>query len=189
MVIAASSINEPITSKDSNDHKEIIQCLTLEQLFIWSLKELYFTQDSFVSLLKEIEATAITPELKETFEDYQYQAQKHLIRLEKVFRIIQTQPEQKKCNGAEGIINKVQRMIRTCHEKSVILDMALIIATQQLLHYQTACHNGLIEMSMTMKEQKITDLLEKNFFEEERSIDYLRKIAKYSINFDILRQA
>ncbi|OPB92560.1 DUF892 family protein [Elizabethkingia occulta] len=186
MLTETSGIHHPISTQD-NDILKNFRYLTLDQFFIKSLKEIYFLQDTLVSILKEIEAAAITPELKKTFEDYQYQARKHLMRLERIFRIIQNLPEKTANCGIEGIIKKLRCTINSNVEKSTIHDIALVLAFKKLIYYQLASYNGLLRIAIMMKDKNIANLLEKSFLEQKRSADHLNEITTPNINFNILR--
>ena len=127
---------------------------------------------------------ATTEELKDAFEDHHLQAQKHVKRLEKVFRLIDEQPEKKECKAIKGIIEEGEEVIKSTEEGTATRDAALIIAAQKVEHYEIATYGGLAQLAITMGHDKAADLLERTLEEEEDTDYHLTEIAETSINFD-----
>lgn len=156
----------------------------LHQFFITALKDIYFAEHAILEALGEMQRAATTEELKEAFEDHQLQTQKHVSRLEKVFRLIDETPEKKQCKAIQGIIEEGQEIIRSTKEGSMTRDAALIIAAQKVEHYEIATYGGLAQLAITMGHDKAADLLEKTLQEEEDTDYNLTEIAETFINFD-----
>lgn len=156
----------------------------LHQFFITALKDVYFAEHAILEALGEMQRAATTEELKDAFEDHQLQTQKHVSRLEKVFRLMDETPEQKECKAIKGIIEEGQEIIRSTKEGSMTRDAALIIAAQKVEHYEIATYGGLAQLAITMGHDKAADLLEKTLQEEEDTDYNLTEIAETFINFD-----
>lgn len=156
----------------------------LHQFFVTSLKHVYFAENAILEALGEMQEAATTEELKEAFEDHQLQTQKHVSRLEKVFRLIDETPEKKECRAIKGIIEEGREIIKSTKEGSMTRDAALIIAAQKVEHYEIATYGGLAQLAITMGHDKAADLLEKTLQEEEDTDYNLTEIAETFINFD-----
>ncbi|WP_294245730.1 ferritin-like domain-containing protein [uncultured Chryseobacterium sp.] len=156
----------------------------LHQFFVTSLKDVYFAENAILEALGEMQEAATTEELKEAFEDHQLQTQKHVSRLEKVFRLIDETPEKKECRAIKGIIEEGREIIKSTKEGSMTRDAALIIAAQKVEHYEIATYGGLAQLAITMGHDKAADLLEKTLQEEEDTDYNLTEIAETFINFD-----
>lgn len=156
----------------------------LHQFFVTSLKDIYFAENAILEALGEMQGAATTEELKEAFEDHQLQTQKHVSRLEKVFRLIDATPEKKECRAIKGIIEEGREIIKSTKEGSMTRDAALIIAAQKVEHYEIATYGGLAQLAITMGHDKAADLLEKTLQEEEDTDYNLTEIAETFINFD-----
>lgn len=185
---AASSSSQKKTATTSVDNAKVnkndMKSSSLHKFFVSALKDIYFAENAIIEALTEMQNAATTEELKEAFEDHQLQTQKHISRLEKVFRLIDETPEQKECKAIKGIIEEGQEIIKSTEEGSMTRDAALIIAAQKVEHYEIATYGGLAQLAITMGHDKAADLLEKTLQEEEDTDYDLTEIAETFINFD-----
>jgi ferritin-like metal-binding protein YciE len=157
---------------------------SLKKFFVDALKDIYYAEEAIIEALKEMQEAATTEELKDAFEDHQLQTEKQVKRLEKVFKLLNEEPQKKKCEAIEGIIKEGQEVIKSTEEGSMTRDAALIIAAQKVEHYEIATYGGLIQLAITLGEDKAADLLEATLQEEEDTDYNLTEIAETSINFD-----
>ncbi|MDQ1096265.1 MULTISPECIES: ferritin-like domain-containing protein [Chryseobacterium] len=156
----------------------------LHKFFLSALKDIYFAEHAIIEALEKMQQAATTEELKEAFEDHQLQTQKHVSRLEKIFRLLEETPEKKECEAIKGIIKEGEEIIKSTEEGSMTRDAALIIAAQKVEHYEIATYGGLAQLAITMGHDKVADLLEKTLQEEEDTDYNLTDIAETFINFD-----
>lgn len=167
-------------SVDKNDMKSS----PLHKFFVSALKDIYFAENAIIEALEKMQEAATTEELKDAFEDHQLQTKKHVSRLEKVFKLIDENPEKKECEAIKGIIKEGEEVIKSTPEGSMTRDAALIIAAQKVEHYEIASYGGLAQLAITMGHDKAADLLEKTLQEEEDTDYNLTEIAETFINFD-----
>lgn len=156
----------------------------LHKFFVSALKDVYYAENAIIEALGKMQEAATTEELKEAFEDHQLLTQKHVSRLEKVFKLINETPEKKECKAIKGIIEEGEEIIKSTEEGSMTRDAALIIAAQKVEHYEIATYGGLAQLAITMGHDKAADLLEKTLQEEEDTDYELTEIAETFINFD-----
>ncbi|NML57151.1 ferritin-like domain-containing protein [Chryseobacterium cheonjiense] len=156
----------------------------LHKFFVSALKDVYYAENAIIEALGKMQEAATTDELKEAFEDHQLLTQKHVSRLEKVFKLINETPEKKECKAIKGIIEEGEEIIKSTEEGSMTRDAALIIAAQKVEHYEIATYGGLAQLAITMGHDKAADLLEKTLQEEEDTDYELTEIAETYINFD-----
>ncbi|WP_346985312.1 ferritin-like domain-containing protein [Chryseobacterium sp. POE27] len=156
----------------------------LHKFFVSALKDIYYAENAIIEALEKMQEAATTEELKEAFEDHQLQTQKHVSRLEKIFKLINETPEKKECKAIKGIIEEGEEIIKSTEEGSMTRDAALIIAAQKVEHYEIATYGGLAQLAITMGHDKAADLLEKTLQEEEDTDYDLTEIAETYINFD-----
>lgn len=156
----------------------------LHKFFVSALKDVYYAENAIIEALGKMQEAATTDELKEAFEDHQLMTQKHVSRLEKVFKLINETPEKKECKAIKGIIEEGEEIIKSTEQGSMTRDAALIIAAQKVEHYEIATYGGLAQLAITMGHDKAADLLEKTLQEEENTDYELTEIAETFINFD-----
>ncbi|WP_292010082.1 ferritin-like domain-containing protein [Chryseobacterium sp.] len=172
------SVDNAIVNKDE------MKNAPLHKFFVDSLKDIYFAENVIIDALEKMQEAATTEELKDAFEDHQLQTKKHVSRLEKVFKLINEEPQKKECEAIKGIIKEGDEIIKSTQEGSMTRDAALIIAAQKVEHYEIATYGGLAQLAITMGHDKAADLLEKTLQEEEDTDYLLTEIAETSINFD-----
>jgi ferritin-like metal-binding protein YciE len=67
----------------------------LHKFFVSALKDIYYAENAILEALVKMQDAASCEDLKDAFEDHHLQTQKHVKRLEKVFKLIDEQPEKK----------------------------------------------------------------------------------------------
>ncbi|HEX9509210.1 MAG TPA: ferritin-like domain-containing protein [Puia sp.] len=154
----------------------------LEKFFLDQLKDIYYAEQKITRSLPIMQEAATTDELKEAFEDHLHRTERHVKRLEKVFRTLGKKAEGKKCEAIEGIAREVESIIEETEEGTFTRDAALIIAAQKVEHYEIATYGGLVQLAITMKLHDAADLLDKTLTEEEDTDFLLTKIAENEVN-------
>lgn len=180
----ASSSKKTASVDNATVDKNEMNNSPLHKFFVSALKDIYYAENAIIEALGKMQEAATTEELKEAFEDHQLQTQKHVSRLERVFKLINESPEKKECKAIKGIIEEGEEIIKSTEEGSMTRDAALIIAAQKVEHYEIATYGGLAQLAITMGYDKAADLLEKTLQEEEDTDYDLTEIAETYINFD-----
>ena len=184
---ASESISGTAGKAQANENKsgtEGKENSNLHKFFISALKDIYYAENAIIEALDKMQEAATTEELKDAFEDHQLQTKKHVSRLEKVFKLLNEEPEKKECEAIKGIIKEGEEIIKSTEDGSMTRDAALIIAAQKVEHYEIATYGGLVQLALTMGHDKAADLLEKTLQEEEDTDYNLTEIAENYINFD-----
>lgn len=84
----------------------------LEKFFIDQLRDIYYAGQQLTKALAEMKEAATTEEPEDAFEHYAKQTDRHIRRLEKVFRSLRKEPEGKKCEAIEGLIREAKNHYR-----------------------------------------------------------------------------
>ena len=154
----------------------------LEKFFIDQLKDIYYAEQQLVKALPKMKEASTTEELEDAFEHHLTQTERHVKRLEKVFKMIRQEPEGKKCEAMDGLVREAQNIISETDEGTMTRDAALIIAAQKVEHYEIASYGGLVALALTMGLDQAADVLEKTLAEEEDTDQQLTFIAEGYIN-------
>lgn len=181
---SAVSATKKGTADKATVNKDEMKSSPLHKFFVSALKDIYDAENTILEALEKMQEAATTEELTDAFEDHHLQTQKHVKRLEKVFRLIDEKPERKECKAIKGIIEEGEEVIKSTEDGSATRDVALIIAAQKVEHYEIATYGGLAQLAITMGHDKAADLLERTLQEEEDTDSLLTDIAETSINFD-----
>lgn len=170
------------TTKNAAATEEASNMPYLEKFFINQLKDMYYAEQQLVKALGEMQKAATTEELEDAFEHHQRQTERHLKRLERVFRMIGSTAATKKCEAIDGLINEARTIISETKEGTATRDAALIIAAQKIEHYEIATYGSLVQLAVTMDLDRAAEVLERTLQEEEETDQELTMIAETFIN-------
>lgn len=154
----------------------------LEKFFVDQLKDVYYAEQHLVKALPEMKNAATSEELEDAFDDHLKQTERHVKRLERVFKLLGKKAEGKKCEAIEGLTKEAKSIISETTEGSMTRDAALIIAAQKIEHYEIATYGGLVQLAITMDLHQAAEILDKTLQEEEDTDTTLTQIAETSIN-------
>lgn len=177
----SAKTNSRSVSPGENEEEQQHDTL-LEKLFCDLLKDMLWAEKQLVKALAQMQASATTEELQDAFEDHAFITQKQVSRLEKVFKYLGKEPEEKKCDAMAGLIAESESLVKATKEGSMTRDAALIIAAQKVEHYEIATYGSLVQLAITMGYDEIADLLEKTLWEEENTDYLLTDIAESCVN-------
>jgi ferritin-like metal-binding protein YciE len=105
----------------------------------------------------------------------------HADRIEKIFESIGIPPEEKKFEAMDSLIGNLDIILDQTSTGSV-RDAALIALIQHIIHCEIASYGTLKSFALTLKEENVVMLLEKNL-EEEKDLDHrLSIVAEAYIN-------
>lgn len=178
----ASNSSAKNTTQNSDGRQKRSSPPLLEKFFMDMLKDIYWAEKHLVETLPGMQRAATTDELQDAFEDHLLATQKHVSRLERVFRLLGKEPETKKCEAMAGLVEEANSIIKETKEGTMTRDVGLIIAAQKVEHYEIATYGSLVQLARTMDMHDIASLLEKTLWEEEDTDHHLTRIAEDSIN-------
>jgi len=156
----------------------------LQKFFIAQLKDIHYAENELIKGLEELKNASSTEELEDAFEEHIKQTQRHIQRLEKVFRMIGKEPESETCEAIDGLLRECRDIINETEEGSLTRDAALIIAAQKVEHYEIATYGGLVALARTMNLDRAADLLDKTLGEEADTDSILTDIAETYVNVE-----
>ncbi len=170
-------------SEDQGD-TSIMDSSPLRKFFVDGLKDMLWAEKAIIPGLQKLQKVSSCEQLTDAFEDHEFQTQKHIARLEKIFQMLGEKPEPKKCKAMEGILKEVDEIVDATPEASATRDAIAIIAAQKVEHYEIASYGGLVALSRTLNLNRAADLLQKTLDEEEHTDFLLTDIAESHINFE-----
>ncbi len=154
----------------------------LRSFLIDELKDIYYAEDAISKDLKKMEKAATSKELKDGINKHIAQTQEHIQRLEQAFKLMDEKAAKKKCEAIEGILKEGSSTVEEQEEGSMVRDVAIIVASQKVEHYEIAAYGTLAELAKTLGRYDVAELLEKTLFEEKGTDLNLSDLAKNSIN-------
>lgn len=174
--------NDSSSKKNEQSQEKRKTSPLLEKLFADMLKDMYWAEKHLVESLPKMRKAATTQELQDAFEDHLYASQKHVSRLERVFKMMDKEAEEKKCPAMAGLTAEADSMIKETKEGTMTRDAGLIIAAQKIEHYEIATYGSLVQLALTFDREDIASILEKTLWEEEDTDSLLTDIAERYVN-------
>ena len=150
---------------------------TLRDLVVDSVEDMYNAELQLTKVLPKLAGKASNSSLKNAFEDHLKQTRNHVKRLENVFKELNMNPKERKCEGIRGIVNEGEELLKEV-EGPEIRDAALIAAAQKTEHYEISSYGTLINLSKRLGLKDSINYLKDNLDEEYAADNKLTKIAE-----------
>ncbi|MBN9316625.1 MAG: ferritin-like domain-containing protein [Devosia sp.] len=154
---------------------------TLDDLFLDTLKDIYFAEKQIVKALPKMARAAQSPALKAGFEEHLQQTEGHVDRLEQVFELIGKPARGKTCEAILGIIEEGKSIIEDFKDTPA-LDAGLVSAAQAVEHYEIARYGTLKTWAQQLGLKQAASLLEATLKEEETTDRKLTQLAMAQVN-------
>jgi ferritin-like metal-binding protein YciE len=154
---------------------------TLNDLFEETLRDIYYAETKIVKALPKMAKAAHTEELKAAFEKHREESEEHVVRLKKVFKLIDVAPRGKRCEAIEGIIEEGSEIMKE-FRGAPALEAGLVSAAQAVEHYEIARYGTLKRWAEQLGLDKAVELLDETLVEEKETDDKLTDLADSMIN-------
>jgi len=154
---------------------------TLEDLFLETLKDIYWAEKKILTALPKMAKAAQSGELRKAFEKHQRETEGQVGRLEQDFQLLGQAPKGKKCEAIEGLIEEGKEVMKD-FKGSPALDAGLLCAAQAVEHYEIARYGTLATWAAQLGMAEAKRLLGATLDEEEKTDAALSELAETSIN-------
>ncbi len=94
---------------------------TLDDLFLDTLKDIYYAEKQILKALPKMAKAAQDPELKAGFEEHRDQTEGHVDRLEQIFEMLGQPARGKQCDAILGILEEGKSIIED-YKGTIALD-------------------------------------------------------------------
>ncbi|MGO4286188.1 YciE/YciF ferroxidase family protein [Bosea sp. TAB14] len=153
----------------------------LDDLFLDTLKDIYFAEKQILKALPKMARAATSPEVKKAFETHRDETETHVERLAEVFELLGKAPRGKTCDAILGIIDEGKSIIEE-FEGSPAIDAGLVAAAQAVEHYEIARYGTLKTWANELGLKQAVTLLDQTLSEETKTDQLLSKIGISSAN-------
>ncbi len=150
---------------------------TLEDLFVDTLKDIYYAEKRILKSLPKMAKGADSPKLRKGFEKHLTQTEGQIERLEQVFEIFGQPARGKKCEAIEGIIAEGDTIMRE-YKGTAALDAGLISSAQAVEHYEITRYGTLRRWAEMLGRRNAASLLDRSLKEESQTDEQLNMIAE-----------
>jgi ferritin-like metal-binding protein YciE len=154
---------------------------TLNDLFLDTLKDIYYAEKQIVKNLPKMAKAATSPELKAGFEQHLEETEAQVERLEQVFEMIGKPARGKTCEAILGIIEEGKE-IMTEFKGTQALDAGLASSAQAIEHYEIARYGTLKSWAQQLGLTEAVTLLDQTLQEEIATDKKLTQVAEANAN-------
>ena len=154
---------------------------TLDDLFLDTLKDIYYAEKQIVRALPKMSKAANSPELKAGFDKHLKETEGHVERLEQIFDIIGHPARGKTCEAILGILEEGKEIMDE-FKGAPALDAGLISAAQAVEHYEIARYGTLKAWAKQLGKNDVVRLLEATEKEEIATDQTLSKLGVQQAN-------
>ena len=153
----------------------------LEDLFLDTVKDIYYAEKQIVKALPKMAKAAQSAELKVGFEQHREESEGHIERLERVFEMLGKPARGKTCDAILGIIEEGKEIMEEFKGTSA-LDAGLVSAAQAVEHYEIARYGTLKTWARQLGMDEAAELFDKTLSEEVATDKKLTQAAEGELN-------
>lgn len=170
-----NNTNEAVVTPSSDAATE------LKDLFIDSLKDIYWAENALVKALPKMAANATSAALKGNILEHLAVTENQVTRLEEIFNLLGEKAEGKKCEAMEGLLKEGDSILLET-APGAVRDAGIISASQKIEHYEIASYGTLAAFAKTLGENDAAKLLTQTIAEEKEADCLLNETALNLVN-------
>lgn len=153
----------------------------LNDLFLDTLKDIYFAEKKILSALPKMAKAAQSPKLKAAFEKHLAETDGQVDRLEQVFALLDETPRGKTCDAIIGIIDEGKEVMSE-YKGMPAIDAGLLAAAQAVEHYEISRYGTLRTWAAELGLKDAVKLLDATLKEEKNTDATLSQLAETEVN-------
>ncbi len=154
---------------------------TLNELFVHTLKDMYYTEKLLVKKLPKMAKEATDSKLSHAFTSHLEETKGHVERLERIFEILDKRAQAKKCPAIDGITKEAEETVKEIDDDAT-RDAALIGGAGAAEHYEITRYGTLIAWAQELGLAAVIPLLQKTLEEEKAADAKLTQLAEGKLN-------
>lgn len=154
---------------------------TLNDLFLHTLKDVYYAEKQILKALPKMAKAADSDELKRAFETHRDETESQIERLEQVFKMLDKPARGVQCEAINGIIEEGKEVMEDFAE-SEALDAGILAAAQAVEHYEITRYGTLKAWATELGLPDAAKLLDQTLQEEMKTDKLLTQMAEARVN-------
>jgi ferritin-like metal-binding protein YciE len=153
----------------------------LNDLFLDTLKDLYFAERQILKALPKLAKAAKSEELRNAFLTHRDETEGHVERLQEIFEIMGRRAQGKSCEAIKGILEEGEEIMEE-YSGSEALDAGLLASAQAVEHYEMTRYGTLKSWASQLGMKDVVGLLDETLQEEKKTDALLTKLAEIKVN-------
>lgn len=154
---------------------------TLDDLFLDTLKDIYYAEKQILKTLPKMAKAAESQELKAGFEQHAVETEGQIERLEQIFELLGKSARGKTCEAILGIIDEGKEIMSE-YKGTPALDAGLVSSAQAVEHYEIARYGTLKTWANQLGLSEAVKLIDQNLAEEVATDKKLTQVATANAN-------
>lgn len=151
--------------------------MSLNDLLIEELKDLYNAENQLVKALPKMAKGASSPDLKDLILTHLEETKGQVERLKQVFEQLEEKPTGKVCKGMQGLIEEGEEQLES-DEEGATKDVGITGAALRVEHYEIAGYTAAIAIAQELGHDEIVSLLTENLEEEQAASEKVQAQAQ-----------
>lgn len=160
---------------------------SVEDLFVHGLQHIYDAEKQLTEALVKMAEASSNPQLRTAFEEHLQETKEHVGRAEEIFKRLGKQTEAKPNAVIKQMRTEADEMIEET-DQSEIRDAALIVAGNQVEHFEIACYGSLRTFAQLLGKEDIAQILEKTLEEEKKADAKLTELGESQVNIQAIHR-
>ena len=161
---------------------------TLNDLFLDTLKDIYFAEKKILKALPKMARATQSEEGKAGFLKHRDETEAQIERLEQVFEMLGKAARGKTCEAIQGIIAEGEEIMEE-YKGTAALDAGLIASAQTVEHYEIARYGTLMAWAKQLGLNEAIPLLDANLKDEIATDQKLTALGEAAANPKASKQA
>ena len=154
---------------------------TLHDLFLHTLKDIYYAEKKIQRNLKKMEKGAESEELRQAFVTHREETEGQIERLEQVFEMLGKPARGVTCEAINGILEEGESIMED-FGGSEAADAGILAAAQAVEHYEIVRYGTLKTWAQELGMTDAEKLLDQNLQEEKKTDQLLTQLAEARVN-------
>jgi len=176
-----SSRGKASSKTDTAAQSHTVHTSGFEKLFEAELKDIYWAEKALVKAIPKMIKNASSEQLGRALELHLDDTEHQVMRLDKIFSLINIKPEAKKCEAMEGLIKEAEETMAEV-PKGFVRDAAIIACAQKVEHYEIATYGTLCAFAKSLGLERVAELFHQTLQEEKGADTKLSMIGETSVN-------
>jgi ferritin-like metal-binding protein YciE len=153
----------------------------LNDLFLDTLKDIYFAEKQILKALPKMAKAASSEQLRAAFEKHHDETEGQVERLEQIFELIGKPARGKTCDAILGILDEGKEIMDE-YKGAAALDAGMLAAAQAVEHYEISRYGTLKQWAQQLGMRDAVRLLDETLQQEKQTDQALTSLADAAVN-------
>ncbi len=154
----------------------------LQGLFTATLKQVYGVEKELPDVCETLQDEATSKAVRIAMQERRNESITHLEQLEKIFLLINEEPDTEKCRVVKGLLKEANTLVDETDAHSVARDAALVFSGQKIEHYKISLYATLVQFAQALGISGAVTLLTGLLQDEKYAESLLSGLSQSLIN-------